>query len=68
MPPGQSKAESCAALRRDARQGMSNRALKRKHRAAPADCSEGAEFGVAATLDSAVVGSLGAFEWVSLPF
>ncbi|MFJ7104026.1 hypothetical protein [Streptomyces albogriseolus] len=47
---------------------MSNRALKRKHRAAPADCSEGAEFGVAATLDSAVVGSLGAFEWVSLPF
>ena len=32
MPPGQSKAELYAALRRDAREGMSNRALERKYR------------------------------------
>jgi len=32
MPPGQSKVESYAALRRDAREGMSNRALERKYR------------------------------------
>lgn len=28
MPPGQSKVELYAALRRDAREGMSNRALR----------------------------------------
>ncbi|MCX5357683.1 hypothetical protein OG864_02875 [Streptomyces sp. NBC_00124] len=32
MPPGQSKVELYAALRRDAREGMSNRALERKYR------------------------------------
>jgi hypothetical protein len=31
MPPGHSKVELYAALRRDAREGMSNRALERKH-------------------------------------
>ena len=32
MPPGQSKVELYAALRRDAREGMSHRALERKYR------------------------------------
>ena len=32
MPPGQSKVALYAALRRDAREGMSNRALERKYR------------------------------------
>jgi len=48
MPPGQSKVEPYAALRRDSRDGMSNRALQCKYGVTVEHGQQGPDLGLAA--------------------
>ncbi|GGN96087.1 hypothetical protein GCM10011579_097140 [Streptomyces albiflavescens] len=48
MPPGQSKVELYAALRRDSRDGMSNRALQCKYGVTWSNGQQGPDLGLAA--------------------